>query len=487
MKERLRPIMFVGTGSDVGKSLVSAGFCRLFLQEGYQPAPFKAQNMSLNSYATPEGLELGRAQAMQAEASGIPCRVEMNPILLKPNSNQVSQVILNGKPIGNKSARAYFEETDRDELFREVMKAYDRLAAEYSPMVIEGAGSISEMNLWDKDIVNMRVARATDAATILVADIDRGGIFASVYGSLALLPEEERKQIVGVIINKFRGDISLFDEGRKMLEELTGVPVVGILPYMKDLYIEEEDSVSLERRSQRAVSGKINVAVVLLRHLSNFTDFDMLEHIEGVNLYFTDQPGQLREADIIILPGSKNTLSDMELLREKGLEEVILSHHKAEKPLYGICGGYQMMGQEIADPMGVEGEVRTIRGLGVLPTRTTLTGEKETRQRSFRFLQSEATGIGYEIHMGRTESDSPLCELEDGSTDGYYLNSRCWGSYIHGILDNASVITAVLREINPQFSSTIDHKALKEAAYDTLAETIRQSVDMDYIYKCLKR
>lgn len=478
--------MFVGTGSDVGKSVINTGFCRIFLQDGYRPAPFKAQNMSLNSYVTADNLEIGRAQAVQAEACGIGCLVEMNPVLLKPNDNLTSQVILNGKPAGNKTASEYFNGAGRDALFSEVTRAFDRLAEQYNPIVIEGAGSISEINLWDRDIVNMRVALRTQAAVFLVADIDRGGVFASVYGTLQLLPQAERDAIKGIVVNKFRGDMKLFEDGRKMLEKLTAKPVVGIVPYCQGLFIEQEDGVVIEQKKNGYEHGKINIGVVLLRHLSNFTDFNMLEQTPGVNLYYTDCPETLSRADIIIIPGSKNTLSDLKTLREKKLDEAILAHHHARKPVYGICGGYQMMGEEVRDPHGVEGNIPSLPGLGILPVTTTLASGKQTRQCTFSFVEGSASGNGYEIHAGHTPSARPLCRMNNGESDGYCLNARTWGTYIHGIFDNASVINHVLRRFIPGFASAIDYKARKEQGYNQLADLIRESVDMEYIYKCLK-
>lgn len=483
--KKLRPIMFVGTGSDVGKSVINTGFCRIFLQDGYSPAPFKAQNMSLNSYPTADNLEIGRAQAVQAEACGIDCSVEMNPVLLKPTGNSTSQVVLNGKPAGNKSAREYFNETDRDLLFAEVMRSFDRLADRYNPIVIEGAGSISEINLWKKDIVNMRVALHTNAATFLVADIDKGGVFASVYGTLKLLPKAEQEAIKGIIINKFRGDISLFDDGKKILEELTGKPVVGIVPYCKGLFIEQEDGVVIEKKKTAFEEGKINIGVVLLKHLSNFTDFNMLELIPDVNLFYSDNPETLSQADIIIIPGSKNTLSDLKTLREKSLDKVILTHHRNGKPVYGICGGYQMMGEEVRDPDGVEGDIPSLPGLGILPVVTILADGKQTRQCRFSFIEGGISGDGYEIHAGHTSSDQPLCRMENGETDGYFLNKKTWGTYIHGIFDNASVIESVLRQIDSTVSATVDYKNRKEEGYNRLADVIRENVDMEYVYRCL--
>lgn len=292
---RLHPLMFAGTGSDVGKSIISAAFCRIFKQDGYRPAPFKAQNMALNSYATPEGLEIGRAQAVQAEAAGVPCHTDMNPLLLKPQSDCTSQVVLNGRPIGNRSAYGYFHKEGREELRREVCAAYDRLSKKYNPVVLEGAGSISEINLREVDLVNLPMAMYAGADVILVADIDRGGVFASVYGSVMLLTPEERKHVKGILINKFRGDIRLFESGVKMLEELCGIPVVGVVPYYKDIYIEEEDSLALATKSLQAEQGKVNIAVVLLRHLSNFTDFNVLERDPRVHLFIPTIPRNWRK------------------------------------------------------------------------------------------------------------------------------------------------------------------------------------------------
>ena len=341
---RLHPLMLAGTGSDVGKSVLAAALCRIFLQDGYHPAPFKAQNMALNSYATPEGLEIGRAQAVQAEAAGVPCHTDMNPLLLKPTSDHTSQVVLNGKPIGNRSAYAYFRTEGRDELRREVNQAFDRLAARYNPVVMEGAGSISEINLKDTDLVNLPMARHAHADVILVADIDRGGVFASAYGSVALQTPEDRKRIKGIIVNKFRGDLRLFESGVKMMEEICGIPVLGVIPYYHDIYIEEEDSVELSLKQRKAVQGKVNVAVVLLRHLSNFTDFNMLEHDERVNLYYTNNVDDLMKADIILLPGSKSTIDDLYELRRNGVAQAILQARRNGATVMGICGGYQMMG-----------------------------------------------------------------------------------------------------------------------------------------------
>mgnify|MGYP001524130129 FL=1 len=409
---RLHPLMFAGTGSDVGKSIISAAFCRIFKQDGYRPAPFKAQNMALNSYATPEGLEIGRAQAVQAEAAGVPCHTDMNPLLLKPQSDCTSQVVLNGRPIGNRSAYGYFHKEGREELRREVCAAYDRLSKKYNPVVLEGAGSISEINLREVDLVNLPMAMYAGADVILVADIDRGGVFASVYGSVMLLTPEERKHVKGILINKFRGDIRLFESGVKMLEELCGIPVVGVVPYYKDIYIEEEDSLALATKSLQAEQGKVNIAVVLLRHLSNFTDFNVLERDPRVHLFYTNNTEELAKADIIILPGSKSTLADLYELRRNGVAQAVVRAHREGAAVLGICGGYQLMGQEVFDPDHVEGDIERLPGLGLLPVSTRMTGEKVTRQVKFQLFENgeratedgtlKLSMSGYEIHMGST-------------------------------------------------------------------------------------
>ncbi len=426
--EKLHPIMFAGTGSDVGKSIIAAAFCRIFKQDGYQPAPFKAQNMALNSFATPEGLEIGRAQAVQAEAAGVPCHTDMNPLLLKPQSDHTSQVVLNGRPIGNRNAYDYFRKEGRDELRREVCAAYDRLAARYNPVVLEGAGSISEINLRDTDLVNLPMALHAGADVILVGDIDRGGVFASVYGSLMLLRPHERERIKGILINKFRGDIRLFESGITMLEELCGIPVVGVVPYYRDIYIEEEDSVALAAKSVRAEKGKVNIAVILLRHLSNFTDFNVLERDPRVHLFYTNNVDELAKADVILLPGSKSTLDDLYELRRNGVAAAIIMQ-------------------------------------------------------------------GYEIHMGVTTPvegtpDSPLNLLENGSTDGYCVDSTCMGTYIHGILDNPEFIDFLLAPFADKLSGNagaFDYHTFKEEQYDRLAEHVRRHVNLPLIYQILTK
>lgn len=465
--------MLVGTGSDVGKSVLCTALCRIFLQDGYHPAPFKAQNMALNSYATPDGLEIGRAQAVQAEAAKVPCHTDMNPLLLKPNSEHTTQVVLNGKPIGNRSAYEYFRKEGREELRQEVHAAFDRLAAKYHPIVMEGAGSVSELNLKDTDLVNMPMARYANADVILVADIDRGGVFASCYGSVMLQTPEDRKHIKGIIINKFRGDIRLFDEGRRMLEDLCGIPVLGVVPMFHHIVIEEEDSVQLTEKHRDSVAGKINIAVVLLRHMSNFTDFNVLERDERINLFYTNQTTDLERADIIILPGTKSTLDDLYELRRSGMAQAIIQAHKQGKMVVGICGGYQMLGTTVSDPDGIEGSITQLPGLGLLPISTVMRGEKITRQVEFEFEGTICKG--YEIHQGN--SDQLICQAE-----------HCIGTYIHGFFDNPVVVEFVLNAAGIQHKAaqpSLSIEDFKEQQYDELADFVRKHVDINKLYTIL--
>ena len=477
----MKPIMFVGTGSDVGKSIITTGICRILKQDGYTPAPFKAQNMSLNSFVTADGLELGRAQAVQAEACGLDCQSNMNPILLKPTSEKSSQIILHGKPIGNQSARDYFLGNNKENLFEEAKKAFTSLSNKYVPIVMEGAGSISELNLKHRDIVNMRMAQYADACVYLVADIDKGGVFGSVYGTIALLEDWERKLVKGIIINKFRGDITLFADGRSKLEELTGIPVIGVVPYAKDIYIEEEDSVGLNKKNATTVNNKINVAVILLPHISNYTDFNLLEREEKVNLFYTSNIEEVNNADIIILPGTKNTISDLKYIRNNGLSTAILNGFDNGKKIIGICGGYQMMGTEVRDPLHIESDVTIMPGLGILPVKTILEEEKVTVQREFLFKEYTETCSGYEIHMGITTSyhSNSVLKLENGD-QGCLLNEKCWGTYMHGILDNQLVIDDLLGGYSSD--EKISYQDFKEENYNKLADHLRANLDMDQIY-----
>ena len=477
-KTKLHPIMLAGTGSDVGKSILAAALCRIFKQDGYSPAPFKAQNMALNSFVTSDGLEIGRAQAVQAEAAGIPCEADMNPLLLKPQSDHTSQVVLLGKPIGNKNAYDYWRKEGKEELRQEVHKAFDRLSQRFNPIVMEGAGSIAELNLRKTDLVNMPMARYANANVILVADIDRGGVFASAYGSIMLQDEEDRKRIKGIIVNKFRGDMRLFDEGRRMLEDVCQVPVLGVVPYMKDIHIDEEDSVDLRVKDEglRVKDERVCVAVVRLPYISNFTDFNALEHDSRISLFYTDKVNQLAEADIIILPGTKSTLNDLRWLRETGLAETILRAHREGKTILGICGGYQMLGQTIDDPDGIEGSVASMPGLGLLPVNTTMAHEKTTRQVTFSFEGRECQG--YEIHQGISNTDQRIVQTD-----------HCIGTYVHGILDNAVFVDFLLRPFSDKIGKrheTFDYQAYKQQQYDLLATHIRQNLDMELLYKIMQ-
>lgn len=483
--------MLAGTGSDVGKSILATGLCRIFRQDGYNPAPFKAQNMALNSYATPDGFEIGRAQAVQAEAAGIPCSTDMNPLLLKPSGDCTSQVVLNGKPAGNYSSRDYFRREGRQQLVEEVHRAYDRLSSRYNPIVMEGAGSIAELNLRDLDLVNMSMARYAGARVLLVADIDRGGVFASAYGSVMLLDESDRKLIKGIIVNKFRGDMSLFDNGRKILEDICGVPVLGVVPYLKDIHIDEEDSVSLAGKASRGCEGRINIAVVLLRHISNFTDFNRLERDSRVNLYYTSSPSELAMADVVIIPGTKSTIDDLLYLHETGLAQAIMEARERGKMVFGICGGYQIMGRSVSDLHGVEGDPRTVPGLGLLPVETVLTTGKVTRQVEFSFLGGTELCKGYEIHMGDTViagDATPVNLMSSGQPDGCMTDDRCMGSYIHGILDNDCVIRHILSQCGAALTdvTATDYAAWRDSQYDALAEALRRHLDMEAIYKIMR-
>ena len=496
-------IMIQGTMSNAGKSLVTAGLCRVFKQDGYKVAPFKSQNMALNSFITKEGLEMGRAQVMQAEACGIEPSVNMNPILLKPTNDVGSQVIVNGEVLGNMSARDYYKR--KKELIPHIMEAYNNLAKEYDIIVMEGAGSPAEINLKENDIVNMGMAKLVNSPVLLVGDIDRGGVFASIAGTLMLLEEDERKMIKGTIINKFRGDVNILKPGLDMIEEITKTPVVGVVPYM-ELDIDDEDSLS-ERFNNKGTVDLIDIAVIRLPRISNFTDFNTFEYIPGVSLRYVKSVRELKDPDMIILPGTKNTMEDLKWLRESGLETQILKQAAKGKVIFGICGGYQMLGMELSDPFNVESG-GTMAGMGLLPTKTVFEKEKVRTRVSGNF--NEVSGIlaelsyvefeGYEIHMGQTTYDFNEEELttidnvngEDIiKNDGLYKDN-VYGSYIHGIFDKEEVSKAIVESlcihkgIDYSSISTVDIEKYKEEQYDKLAEGIRNSLDMKAIYKILE-
>lgn len=496
-------IMIQGTMSNAGKSLVTAGLCRVFKQDGYKVAPFKSQNMALNSFITKEGLEMGRAQVMQAEACGIEPSVNMNPILLKPTNDVGSQVIVNGEVLGNMSARDYYKK--KTELIPHIMEAYNNLAKEYDIIVMEGAGSPAEINLKENDIVNMGMAKLVNSPVLLVGDIDRGGVFASIAGTLMLLEEDERKMIKGTIINKFRGDVNILKPGLDMIEEITKTPVVGVVPYM-ELDIDDEDSLS-ERFNNKGTVDLIDIAVIRLPRISNFTDFNTFEYIPGVSLRYVKSVRELKDPDMIILPGTKNTMEDLKWLRESGLETQILKQAAKGKVIFGICGGYQMLGMELSDPFNVESG-GTMAGMGLLPKKTVFEKEKVRTRVSGNF--NEVSGIlaelsyvefeGYEIHMGQTTYDFNEEELttidnvngEDIiKNDGLYKDN-VYGSYIHGIFDKEEVSKAIVESlcihkgIDYSSISTVDIEKYKEEQYDKLAEGIRNSLDMKAIYKILE-
>ncbi len=491
-----KAIMVQGTMSNSGKTFLVAGLCRVFRQDGYRVAPFKSQNMALNSYITEEGLEIGRAQAMQAEAAQIPPTHWMNPILLKPTSNMGSQVIVNGEVYDNLSAQAYYKM--KDSLAPEVLKAFNHLASENDIIVIEGAGSPAEINLAENDIVNMGMAKMADAPVILVADIDRGGVFASAYGTIKLLPEDQQDRFCGVVINKFRGDVEILKPGLKMLEDLTDKPVLGVIP-MEKIDIDDEDSLS-DRLNQRTIQEGIDVAVIRLPHISNFTDFSVFELIDGVSLRYVTDKRELGDPDLILLPGTKNTMADMEWLIESGLEGSIIRKSRDTRVI-GICGGFQILGKELHDPDGVE-HGGSMRGLGLLDTSTVFQGGK-TRTRIHGTISEEHNIYhldnrqveGYEIHMGATSSLGsavPLIHLEDGRTDGYMSpDGKVWGSYLHGIFDNEHLVFALVDEIMREkgINPAENHLSIaeyKEIQYNKLADLVRKSLDMDKIYEVLE-
>ena len=480
-------IMVQGTMSNAGKSLVVAGLCRIFKQDGYRVAPFKSQNMALNSFITKEGLEMGRAQVMQAEAAGMEPMVCMNPILLKPTTDKGSQVIVNGEVLGNMPAKEYFKY--KTKLIPDIVKAFQKLEEYADVIVIEGAGSPAEINLKENDIVNMGIAKLVDAPVLLVGDIDRGGVFAQLLGTIMLLEEDEKARIKGLIVNKFRGDKTILDPGITMLEERGGIPVTGVLPYMH-VKLDDEDSLS-ERLTSKG-RGAVNVAVIRLPRISNFTDFSAFERIDGVKVTYVTRPEELADADIVILPGSKNTIGDLKWLRESGMEASIYRFAQ-EKPVMGICGGYQMMGLSVNDPDGVEGSIRQMPGLGLLPVDTVMESSKVTRQVSFRFLDSEkADCTGYEIHMGRTEAAQfaqcrTLNTFSDGCQDGCYVDSHTMGTYIHGILDNPQVIDSLLAPFASAktSASATSYNDFKQQQYDLLADHVRSHLNIPQLYKIM--
>ncbi len=498
-------IMIQGTMSNAGKSLICAGLCRIFRQDGYRVAPFKSQNMALNSYITKEGLEMGRAQVVQAEAAQIMPRADMNPILLKPTNDTGSQVIVNGKVWKNMSARDYFACKRR--LIPKIKEAYRRLEEEYDLIVIEGAGSPAEINLKENDIVNMGLAKMLDAPVLLVGDIDRGGVFAQLLGTLLLLEPEEKERVKGLIINKFRGDKTILDPGIRLLEEKGQIPVLGVTPYLS-VEIEDEDSLT-ERFSRKKRKGKIEIAVIRTPRISNFTDFLAFEQMEEVSLSYVDRASELRNPDLILLPGTKNTIGDLKWMRQNGLEAMILKEAKKGTAIFGICGGYQMLGEELQDPDKVE-EGGNVRGMGLLPLETVFTKEKTRTRVNGRFCHVE--GVlrslegreleGYEIHMGVTkrrkgqEEQAPMNQVKDQISGGYSTDGcslgNVYGTYVHGIFDQEGIVEEIIKSLAQKKGVSLKEnkskslKDWKEEQYDLLADALREHLDMEAIYQILE-
>ena len=486
-----KTIMIQGTMSNAGKSLLAAGLCRVLKQDGYRVAPFKSQNMALNSFVTKDGLEMGRAQVVQAQAAGVEPDVRMNPILLKPSSDVGSQVIVNGEVRGQMKASEYFR--TKRQLVPDILKAYDSLAEEADVIVIEGAGSPAEINLKSEDIVNMGLAEMVDAPVLLVGDIDRGGVFAQLYGTVELLEEKERRRIKGLVINKFRGDVEILRPGLSMLEEKTHLPVVGVVPYLK-VDIEDEDSLS-QRLEMRDGKKPLDAAIIRLPHLSNFTDFMPLEQHPLLGVRYVSNAHELGAPDLILLPGTKNTVDDLLWLRQSGLEAALLKLAAGGTPVLGVCGGYQMLGETLADPEGTEsGTAQTVRGLGLLPTRTVFTGQKHRTQDTAAVIAAPFAGAaltGYQIHTGRTEVQGvPFCTLADGTPEGC-VQDNVFGTYLHGLFDTGELteklVTLLCRRkgIAPDSAALIPMEQYRQQQFDLLADGVRGALDLDAVYAAM--
>ena len=487
---KARCIMVQGTMSGAGKSLLCAALCRIFAQDGYRTAPFKSQNMALNSFVTRDGLEMGRAQVVQAQAAGVEPDVRMNPILLKPSSDIGSQVIVNGEVRGDMPAKEYFRR--KKALIPDILRAYDGLASEFDIIVIEGAGSPAEINLKADDIVNMGLARLVAAPVLLAGDIDRGGVFAQLYGTVELLEPDERARICGLIINKFRGDVEILRPGLAMLEEKTRLPVVGVVPYLK-VDIEDEDSLS-ERLQQKNAVKPLDVAIVRLPHISNFTDFMPLEQHPLLGVRYVQAARELGMPDLIILPGTKNTVNDLLWLCQCGLETAVQKLARRGTPVLGVCGGYQMLGGMLDDSAGTEsGRPQTLRGLELLPTRTVFTLEKRRAQVTATAAApfAGAALTGYEIHTGRTTVEgAPFCTLADGTPDGCVQGS-VFGTYLHGLFDSGELtekLAALLcrrKGLAPETAAPLTMQAYREQQFDLLADGVRRALDMSAIYAAM--
>ena len=490
MAKKARCIMVQGTMSGAGKSLLCAALCRIFAQDGLRAAPFKSQNMALNSAVTKDGLEMGRAQYMQAEAAGIEPDVRMNPVLLKPCSDTGSQVIVNGEIRAQMSAKEYF--AYKKQLIPEILAAYESLAAENDVIVIEGAGSPAEINLRQDDIVNMGLAELVDAPVLLAGDIDRGGVFAQLYGTAALLAPSERQRVKGLIINKFRGDVGLLQPGLAQLEQLTGIPVAGVVPMLK-VEVDDEDSLAPGLQG-RSGCGAVDIAVVRLPHISNFTDFAPLATHPALSVRYVGAPAQLAEPDLVILPGTKSTTADLLWLRESGLEAAILRLAGLGVPVLGVCGGYQMMGKTLHDPHGCEGDTPEVRGMELLDCKTVFTADKTRTRKSGRVLAGLLQGArmtGYELHQGRTVvNGSPFLQFDSGEYDGC-VSGKCAGTYLHGLFDSDEALDTLAeglcraKGIEPQ-ARAMPRAEWRQSQYDLLADGVRKALDMQRIYKILE-
>ena len=483
-------LMVQGTTSDAGKSTLVAGLCRLLKRQGWSVAPFKSQNMALNSAVTADGGEIGRAQAVQAQACGIEPTVHMNPVLLKPNTDIGAQVIVQGKALADMDACAYHEYKPR--VMGAVMESYHHLQAHYQAVIIEGAGSPAEINLRDRDIANMGFAEEADCPVIIIADIDKGGVFAHLYGTLALLSESEQNRVIGFVINRFRGDITLLQGGLDWLEQTTGKPVLGVLPYLHGLYLEQEDAIAV----QQGERGKFRVVVPCFPRISNHTDFDVLRLHPDVDLIMVPPNQPLPPADLIILPGSKSVQGDLRFLREQGWDNAINRHLRFGGKLIGICGGYQMLGDMLHDPLGLEGEAGSIPGLGLLPISTTLAPEKQLRRVTGTLtLEGETVPvIGYEIHAGVTEIPAgypqPL-QLNDGqqtAADGICsADNLILGSYLHGLFDEPAACNALLRWAGLSTDTAPDMQQLREDGINRLADCLADHLNMDKLFSLLEQ
>lgn len=485
--------MVVGTSSGAGKSITVTALCRVLTKDGYKVSPFKSQNMALNSFVTKSGLEMGRAQVVQAYACMIEPEAYMNPILLKPTTDRKIQIIVNGKSIGNMSGIEYGK--FKTSLKPEIMKSYDYIRENYDISILEGAGSPVEINIKGEDIANMKMAEMADSPVILVADIDRGGVFASIYGTIMLMLEKERARVKGVIINKFRGDINILKSGLEEIEKLTGIPVIGVMPYT-NVDIEDEDSVT-ERFKRLQKKKGINISVIKLKHISNFTDIDALRMVEDINIKYINSVDEMGEEDIIIIPGTKNTIDDLKELKDNGIATEIIKASKNGKVIIGICGGFQMLGEKIKDPYGIESEIKEIPGLGLLELETVMEKEKNTTQ--YEGKLSNCTGLleglegekikGYEIHQGVTFGNESKVNDEDRIVT-VVKGENIFATYLHGIFENEKITRNILNKVRAKKGIELQMKGItfdeyREQQLDKLEKIFRENVDIDKIYEIL--